>query len=97
MIVVVCWRVACRAECLPRQRLHTEVDRYVQHLPKRLVSRWRNRFIVTRFMLLSKLQQVTLDCRTLPGQDEEYVLEQVRRALGPVIADDQDHCSLSVK
>eukprot|EP00903_Cladosiphon_okamuranus_P015751 g14537.t1 len=40
---------------------------------------------------------VTVDCRTLPGQDEAYVLEHVRRALGPAIADDHDHCNLSVK
>lgn len=40
---------------------------------------------------------VTVDCRTLPGQDEEYVLEHVRQALGPVIADDHEHCSLAVK
>lgn len=41
--------------------------------------------------------QVTVDCRTLPGQDEEYVLDQVRRALRSDIADDQEHCSLAIK
>lgn len=48
-------------------------------------------------MLLPGLRQVTVDCRTLPGQDEDYVLDHVRRALGPTIADDHDHCLLSVK
>ncbi|CAM9421829.1 unnamed protein product, partial [Sphacelaria rigidula] len=37
---------------------------------------------------------VTVDCRTLPGQDEAYVLEHVRRALGPTICGDTEHCSI---
>ncbi|CAM9911892.1 unnamed protein product, partial [Hapterophycus canaliculatus] len=40
---------------------------------------------------------VTLDCRTLPGQGEDYVLEHVRRALGSDIVGDEAHCSLRVK
>ena len=38
-----------------------------------------------------------MDCRTLPGQDEEYVLAQVRRALRPDIAGDKDHCNIEIK
>ncbi|CAN0126031.1 unnamed protein product, partial [Scytosiphon promiscuus] len=40
---------------------------------------------------------VTLDCRTLPEQDEDYVLEHVRKALGSDIAGEEAHCSLRVK
>ncbi|CAM9555943.1 unnamed protein product [Ascophyllum nodosum] len=40
---------------------------------------------------------VTVDCRTLPGQDERYILDHLKSALGPKISDDCDHCSFLVK
>ncbi|CAN0330849.1 unnamed protein product [Pylaiella littoralis] len=39
---------------------------------------------------------VIVDCRTLPGQGEEYVLEHVRRALGSYTSEDDEHCSIRV-
>ncbi|CAN0079628.1 unnamed protein product, partial [Ectocarpus sp. 6 AP-2014] len=40
---------------------------------------------------------VAVDCRTLPGQSEEYVLDHVRKALGSDIASDVDHCSIGAQ
>ncbi|CAN0036822.1 unnamed protein product [Laminaria digitata] len=41
--------------------------------------------------------KVCVDCRSLPGQSEEYILEHVRRALGPAIFDDAEHCSVRTR
>lgn len=40
---------------------------------------------------------VCVDCRSLPGQSEEYILEHIKRALGPAIADDAQHCTVRTK
>lgn len=42
------------------------------------------------------VHQVTVDCRSLPGQSEEYVLTHLRKALGAT-CDDTEHCSLRVR
>lgn len=50
-----------------------------------------------RFHDFGDCEKVTVDCRTLPGQSEEYVLDHVRKALGSDIANDVDHCSLGTQ
>lgn len=59
---------------------------------------YRSNALTAKFFQSPSLtDQLTVDCRSLPGQSEECVLEHVRKALGTAISDDMDHCSVHVK
>ena len=73
---------------------HQVVPRRIVSSPKKL-SPIHSFACLALFTALSK--QVTVDCRTLPGQDEAYVLDHVRRALGPAICGDTEHCSINFR